>query len=100
MAGLGQYLIVKINTITNNGRFGIEVKNPNGSGTNSGAGSVVIDNNTVSRTVAIVDARDIAGIAVFRRSVLSGNVDVPYGVYVSNNNVSVIHNQAQAMVLV
>ncbi|MBL0052703.1 MAG: right-handed parallel beta-helix repeat-containing protein [Bacteroidetes bacterium] len=87
LGGPGSNLIQN-NTVTNNGRFGIEVKNPNGSGTNSGAGSVVIDNNTVSRTVAIVDARDIAGIAVFRRGVGAGNVDVPYGAYVSNNSVS------------
>ncbi len=80
--------VVSNNTVQNNGRFGIEVKNPNGSGAATGAGRVVIENNTVSRTTAIVDARDIAGIAVFRRSVLSGNVDVPYGAVVQNNNVS------------
>jgi hypothetical protein len=80
--------VVSNNTVQNNGRFGIEVKNPNGSGAATGAGRVVIENNTVSRTVAIVDARDIAGIAVFRRGVLAGNVDVPYGAVVQNNNVS------------
>ncbi len=76
------------NTIINNGRFGMEIKNPNGSGANSGAGSIVITNNIVSRTIPIVDARDIAGIAVFRRSVSGGNVDVPYGVQVNNNSVA------------
>ncbi len=76
------------NTLSNNGRFGIEIKNPNGSGSSSGAGSIVISNNSVSRTAPIVDARDIVGIAVFRRSVLAGNVDVPTGVQVNNNIVS------------
>ena len=80
--------VVSGNTVTNNGRFGIEVKNPNGSGAPSGPGSIVISGNTVSRTIPIVDARDIAGIAVFRRGVLPGNVDVPYGVQVNNNNIS------------
>ncbi len=79
---------VSNNTVTNNGRFGIEIKNPNGSGAASGAGSIVISNNTVSRTLPIVDARDIAGIAVFRRGLTGGNVDVPYGVQVNNNNVA------------
>ena len=77
------------NIVANNGRFGIEIKNPNGSGAASGAGSVVISGNTVTRTNPIgSEVRDIAGIAVFRRSVLSGNVDVPYGTVVSGNTVS------------
>ena len=72
---------VSSNTVTDNGRFGIEVKNPNGFTTVSG--------NTVSRTVPIgAETRDIAGIAVFRRGVTSGNVDIPDGVTVSGNNVS------------
>ncbi|MBK8564253.1 MAG: right-handed parallel beta-helix repeat-containing protein [Saprospiraceae bacterium] len=76
------------NTVTDNGRFGIEIKNPNGNGMNSGAGSILVNNNTVTRSIPIVDARDIAGIAVFRRGVIAPNVDVPYGAYVSNNTVS------------
>lgn len=80
--------IVSGNTVTNNGRFGMEIKNPDGNGAASGPGSIVISGNTVSRTLAIVDARDIAGIAVFRRGVLPGNVDVPTGVRVINNDVS------------
>ena len=80
---------VSSNTLLNNGRFGIEIKNPSGTGANSGAGSVVIDGNNVSRTNPIgAEVRDIAGIAVFRRGVLAGNVDVPYGAVVSNNSVS------------
>ncbi len=80
---------VSNNIVANNGRFGIEIKNPSGSGAASGAGSVVISGNTVSRTNPIgSEVRDIAGIAVFRRSVLSGNVDVPYGTVVSGNTVS------------
>lgn len=77
------------NTVTDNGRFGIEIKNPDGNGAPSGPGSIVVSNNTVSRTVPIgAEARDLAGIAVFRRGVLPGNVDVPTGVQVLNNNVS------------
>ncbi len=87
MQGPGENLI-KDNTVTNNGRFGIEIKNPNGSGIATGAGRIVVEGNTVSRTVAITDARDIVGIAAFRRGVLPGNVDVPTGVVVQNNTVS------------
>jgi hypothetical protein len=80
--------IVSGNMVTDNGRFGLEIKNPDGTGASSGAGSIVIDNNTVSLTAAIADMRDLAGIAVMRRGVLAGNVDVPTGVVVSNNTVS------------
>lgn len=81
--------VVSNNIVTNNGRFGIEIKNPNGSGTESGAASIVVENNTVSIS-SITDARDIAGIAVFRRGVIASNnnVDVPNGVIVQNNAVS------------
>jgi parallel beta-helix repeat protein len=68
------------NTLTDNGRFGIEVKNPNGGTTLTG--------NTISRTVAPGDARDLAGIAVMRRGLTGSNVDVPTGVTVTNNTVS------------
>ena len=87
LQGPGENLI-KGNTVTNNGRFGIEIKNPDGSGLTTGAGRIVVENNTVSRSVAIVDARDIVGIAAFRRGVLAGNVDVPTGVVIQNNTVS------------
>ncbi|MBL7999574.1 MAG: right-handed parallel beta-helix repeat-containing protein, partial [Candidatus Kapabacteria bacterium] len=70
------------NTVTNCGRFGIEVKNPT-NGTS-------VSNNTVSRTVASSDARDLAGIAVFRRGISSGagGADVPNGVTITGNTVS------------
>lgn len=49
------------NIITNNGRYGIEVKMPDGNGTDTGAGSVVVEDNTVSFTASpattIVDHR-------------------------------------------
>ena len=81
--------IVSGNIVTNNGRFGMEIKNPNGNGLSSGAGSVVIDGNTVSRTIPIgSEVRDMAGIAVFRRGVTALNIDVPQGVVVKNNTVS------------
>lgn len=88
MQGPGANLI-SVNTLTNNGRFGMEIKNPNGNGANSGAGSIVVQNNTVTRTNPIgAEVRDIAGIAVMRRGVLAGNVDVPTGVVVTGNTVS------------
>ncbi|MFZ1704188.1 MAG: right-handed parallel beta-helix repeat-containing protein [Saprospiraceae bacterium] len=87
LSGPGANLI-NMNTMTNNGRFGIEMKNPNGNGNAMDPGSIVISNNTVTRNVAIVDTRDIAGIAVMRRGVLGLNADVPKGVYVNNNTVS------------
>ncbi len=87
MEGPGENLISG-NTVTNNGRFGIEIKNPNGSGAATGAGRIVVENNNVSRTIPITDLRDIVGIAVFRRGVLAGNVDVPNGVVVQSNTVS------------
>ncbi len=87
LQGPGQNLI-NLNTLTNNGRFGIEVKNASGSGATTGAGRVVVEQNIVSRTTAIADLRDIVGIAAFRRSVLAGNVDVPTGVVIQNNTVT------------
>ena len=73
--------VISNNTLTNNGRFGIEIKNPNGATTVSG--------NSVIRTVPIgAEMRDIAGIAVMRRGVLPNNVDVPTGVIVTGNTVS------------
>jgi hypothetical protein len=88
--GAGPNLIAN-NVLVNNGRFGIEVKLPNGSGLETGDGSIVISGNSVARTVAIGgEARDLAGIAVFRRGYVVGynNVDIPTGVVVKNNTVS------------
>jgi hypothetical protein len=87
MTGPGANIVAN-NILENNGRFGIEVKNPDGSGADSGAGSIVVENNDVSRTTAITDLRDIVGIAAFRRAVLAGNVDIPTGVVIRNNTVS------------
>jgi hypothetical protein len=87
-AGSGPNLIAD-NVVGDNGRFGIEIKNPNGSGLNSGDGSIVVANNRVSYTPsAEMDGRDHAGIAVFRRDVQAVNVAVPTGVFVRNNEVS------------
>jgi hypothetical protein len=74
--------LISGNSVSNNGRFGIEVKLPNGGTTLSG--------NIVSRSIPIGDNRDIAGIAVFRRGWVAGNnnVDIPTGVKVLGNNVS------------
>jgi hypothetical protein len=90
MTGPGANLITN-NTVKNNGRFGIEVKLPNGSGLTSGAGSIVVQNNTVTRTSPISpEFRDIAGIAVYRRGFVPSynNVNIPTGVVVQNNTVT------------
>jgi len=91
-AGAGPTLIAN-NILNNNGRFGIEIKNPNGTGLTSGDGSIVIENNTVSLTATVgMNNRDHAGISVYRRGVLVNNSegypDVPTGVVVRNNTVS------------
>src|SRR5262249_3356852 len=59
-------LSVKNNTITNNGRFGIEIKNPGGP--SSGTQTLVVEENTVTRNTAATDGpgRDYAGILVMR----------------------------------
>jgi parallel beta-helix repeat protein len=92
--GAGPNLIAN-NTLTNNGRFGIEVKLPDGTGQTSGDGSIVVEDNTVAQTAVFTslrpsELRDIAGIAVFRRGWVTGanNVDLPAGVVVRNNTVS------------
>jgi len=76
-----------------NGRFGIEIKMPNGTGNDgSDPGDTVVSNNVVTRgTVAVgsVGTRDWAGIAVFRRSFVSSKeVDVVRGVVVKDNTVT------------
>ena len=78
-ATIGSNLISN-NMISGGGRFGIEIKNP--------AGGVTVSGNTVNMVSANADLRDRAGIAILRRSVLAGNVDVPNGVTISGNNVS------------
>ena len=73
--------------------FGLEIKNPDGTGLTTGDGSIVIEDNIVTFTpTGSMDRRDHAGIAVFRRSFQSGNpngyVDVPTGVVLRNNTVT------------
>jgi hypothetical protein len=91
-SGAGPNIIAN-NTIEDNGRFGIEIKLPDGTGLTSGDGSIVVEGNVVEINAAPSDARDIAGIAVFRRGIVgagntNNNVDMPNGVVVRNNTVS------------
>lgn len=76
--------LIQGNTITGGGRFGIEIKNPDG--------MVTVDNNNVTLTTLNSDLRDRAGIAVFRRDFTAGNpagyVDIPHGVSITNNTVT------------
>jgi hypothetical protein len=93
-AGAGPNLIAN-NTLIDNGRFGIEIKLPNGTGAESGDGSIVVRDNTVQRNIPIevqrpTELRDLGGIVVIRRGLVVGNnnVDIPAGVVVKNNTVS------------
>lgn len=86
---------IQNNIIRNNGRFGIEIKVPNGTGAESGDGAILVLTNTVELTTAIGtlkpgEVRDLAGIAAFRRafSAANGNADIPNGVVIKGNTVS------------
>ena len=82
MAGAGPNLIAN-NTLNNNGRFGIEIKLPNGTGAESGDGSIVVRDNTVSGQPQSRwtpgRSADLGGIVVIRRAWVAGNnnVDIP-----------------------
>ncbi|MBC8154246.1 MAG: right-handed parallel beta-helix repeat-containing protein, partial [Bacteroidetes bacterium] len=98
-AGAGQNVIAN-NILNTNGRFGIEIKNPDGTGMTSGDGSIVVENNTVSFTASpTMNNRDHAGISVYRRAFLPNNTegyaDVPKGVVIRNNTVSGYQHQNQ-----
>ncbi|GGM78223.1 hypothetical protein GCM10010967_07370 [Dyadobacter beijingensis] len=85
--------VIEGNTISVKGRFGIEIKNPNGTGSTDASldGSIVVRGNTVTFTsLPPGEQRDLAGISVYRRGVIesNGNVDIPTGVVVTNNTVS------------
>lgn len=81
--------LISNNQVRDNGRFGIEIKNPTGSGAPSGAGSIVVSENNVSRTVNATDLRDHAGILVIRRAPVAPlNADQPTGVVITGNTVT------------
>ena len=87
------------NRVQDNGRFGITLNNPSGSGlatsAAAGSGAIVVEDNHVLRTVAPVDGRDLSGIAVIRRARDAAlNGDVPQGVVVRNNTASGISQPA------
>jgi hypothetical protein len=87
--------IISSNNIELAKRYGIEIKNPAGSGseTETADGAIIIKDNNITRTGSIPsETRDLAGIAIFRRAFLDKNsynyVDVPSGVVISNNNIT------------
>lgn len=90
-SGAGANLIAG-NTLNNTGRFGIEIKNPNGTGLASGDGSIVVRNNSVVRPASPTssDQRDVGGIVVIRRAFVAsaGETDVTTGAIVSANTVT------------
>ncbi|MCS6774343.1 MAG: right-handed parallel beta-helix repeat-containing protein [Thermoflexales bacterium] len=92
-SGAGPNLVYN-NTLYNNGRFGIEIKLPDGTGLTSGDGSIYVLSNTVELTapigtIKLGELRDLAGIAAFRRAWVPGenNVDIPTGVVIEGNTV-------------
>ncbi|WP_293303191.1 T9SS type A sorting domain-containing protein [Pedobacter sp. UBA4863] len=96
-AGNGANIIAG-NTITVAKRYGIEIKNPAGSGLDDemADGAIIVKNNIITRLDAGAatigtEARDLAGIAVFRRSFTAGNpsgyIDVPSGVVIKGNTI-------------
>jgi len=91
-SGIGVYAPtsawVYSNTVTDNGRFGIEIKNPAGDGTLNGPNHVVVMSNTVSRNVVATDGRDHGGIVIIRRDVLGAAPAQPSGVVIVDNTVS------------
>lgn len=83
-AGIGA---VRNNIVTNNGRFGIEVKGCIGNGQTSGAGSFVVTGNTVSLMNPFAETtpagRDFAGIGVIQRG-----TPLPTGCVIVENTVT------------
>lgn len=92
-AGAGASIIAN-NTIDMYKRYGMEIKNPAGSGSEDETqdGTIVVRGNNITRAGSITEARDLAGIAIFRRAFTAGNpsgyTDVPSGVVVKNNTIS------------
>lgn len=89
-SGLAKANIITNNTVEVKQRFGIEIKNPNGTGNDNATqdGAIIVSDNTVTQVGPLTDQRDLAGIAVYRRSVTYDNSNIPYGVVVKNNNVT------------
>ena len=89
-SGAGPNLIAG-NTTSNTGRFGITLNLPNGTGLETGDGSIVVRDNVVTRPPGqtSTDARDVSGIAVIRRAFYApaGETDVTTGVVVRDNTV-------------
>ncbi|HRQ13783.1 MAG TPA: right-handed parallel beta-helix repeat-containing protein [Promineifilum sp.] len=86
-SGAGPNLIAN-NTLDSNGRFGLEIRLPDGTGLDTGDGSIVVEDNDISLTTSSADLRDYAGIAVFRQYWAPVNADIPTGVIVRNNTVT------------
>ncbi|HNM34439.1 MAG TPA: right-handed parallel beta-helix repeat-containing protein [Chitinophagaceae bacterium] len=88
-------VVIKNNNITlsNAVRFGIEIKNPSGSGDSTGVGSIFVSSNTITTSAHIGATRDMGGIVVIRRKDgYSGALcinDQPQGVVIYNNTVNV-----------
>ena len=90
-SGAGPNLISG-NVLSNTGRFGITLTLPDGTGLDSGDGSIVVEDNTVTRPASptSTDTRDVSGIAVIRRAYApsAGESDVTTGVVIRNNTVT------------
>jgi predicted transcriptional regulator len=79
--------------LSNAVRFGIEVKNPSGSGMSSGLGSIVVSNNMIGVSGHTGVSRDMGGIVVIRRKDGDATInDQPKGVVINNNIINNLQN--------
>lgn len=86
----GRANLIARNRIENTGRFGMEIKIPNGTGLDSGDGAIVVEDNMIDGG-GVLALRDRAGIAVHRRALSPAypfEVDATIGVVVRDNLVT------------
>lgn len=79
--------------VSKTARFGIEIKNPLGTGSASGNGSIKVSGNNISLASHLGSTRDLAAITVMRRK--DGHAiinDQPQGVQVLNNTITDFQN--------
>lgn len=95
----GAPVIVSGNTVivSKAARYGIEIKNPLGTGAASGNGSIVVSGNSISVANHTGNNRDLAAIAVMRRKDGHATInDQPQGVRVIDNIINNFTNTGGA----
>jgi hypothetical protein len=80
-----------------NSRYGIELKNMSGTGSESGTGSIVVKANQIKVAAGHLGSdRDMAGIGVLRRKDNLNDInDQPQGVVILNNTISDFQNSGE-----